>query len=169
MKTVRTMSTERRGRSVLSDVFGIVLEHAGGAPLADGEFSVTLRDLARVGQLCAQGGVVDGRRVVPAAWLRDTRLAYAECRRIFLASPDAPASLCPLAGQACRPRGHYRNHWWVLDPGDAVLLAAGIFGQYPCVDITAGVVLAKPSSLPDPLDFDVSADSLSAFAADPLL
>ena len=45
------------------------------------------------------------------------------------------------------------------------MMASGIFGQYVYVDITANVVIAKLSSLPDPLDLEVSADSLAAFAA----
>ena len=46
-----------------------------------------------------------------------------------------------------------------------MLLAAGIHGQYLYVDMTAEVVIAKLSSLPDPLDMEVSADTLAAFAA----
>ena len=136
-----------------------------GAPLADGGFSVTLRDLARLGQVYLQGGCVDGRQVVPPLWVHDTRVADEECRRVFLASPGAAASLCPPADPACHPPGHYRNNWWVLEPARGVLLAAGIHGQYLYVDMTAEVVIAKLSSLPDPLDMEVSADTLAAFAA----
>ena len=84
---------------------------------------------------------------------------------MFLGSPDAATSLCPPAEQACHPRGHYRNNWWVLEPDRGVLLAAGIHGQYLYVDMTAEIVIAKLSSLPDPLDMEVSADTLAAFAA----
>jgi len=80
-------------------------------------------------------------------------------------SPQAADALCPPAEQACRPLGHYRDQWWVLDPDRGVLLAAGIYGQYLYVDMSAGVVLAKLSSLPEPLDVEVSADTLTAFAA----
>ena len=82
-----------------------------------------------------------------------------------MASPEAARALCPPLEQACQPLGHYRNQWWVLDPGRGTLLAAGIYGQYLYVDVSAGVVLAKLSSLPDPLDLEVSADTLAAFAA----
>ena len=181
-------------RSILTDVLGLVLERAGRAPLAeltsrllwrqmgaeydaevtvdrsgnpvaDGGFSVTLRDLARLGQLWLQGGSLLGRQVVPADWVSDTRFADDACRRAFLASPEAAHALCPPLDQACLPLGHYRNQWWVLDPRRGTLLAAGIYGQYLYVDVAAGVVLAKLSSLPDPLDLEVSADSLAAFAA----
>jgi CubicO group peptidase (beta-lactamase class C family) len=181
-------------RSILTDVLGLVLERAGrmplaeltshllwrqlgaeydaevtvdrsGNPMADGGFSVTLRDLARLGQLWLQGGRVLERQIVPGDWVSDTRYADDACRRAFLASPEAARALCPPLDQACRPLGHYRNQWWVLDPGRGTLLAAGIYGQYLYIDVAAGVVLAKMSSLPDPLDLEVSADSLAAFAA----
>lgn len=181
-------------RSILTDVLGLVCERAGQAPLAeltshllwrqmgaeydaevtvdrsgnamaDGGFSVTLRDLARLGQLWLQGGRLLERQIVPGDWVSDTRFADDACRRAFLASPEAARALCPPLNQACRPLGHYRNQWWVLDPGRGVLLAAGIYGQYLYVDVSAGVVLAKLSSLPTPLDLEVSADCLAAFAA----
>jgi CubicO group peptidase (beta-lactamase class C family) len=181
-------------RSILADVLGLVLERAGrtplaeltsrllwrqmgaehdaeitvdrhGNPMADGGFSVTLRDLARLGQLWLQGGCVLGRQIVPYAWVGDTRFADDACRRTFLASPEAARALCPPVHRACQPLGHYRNQWWVLDPGRGTLLAAGIYGQYLYIDVSAQVVLAKMSSLPDPLDLEVSADSLAAFAA----
>lgn len=181
-------------RSILTDVLALVMERAGrapfaevmagrlwaplgaesdaevtvdraGSPLADGGISVTLRDLVRVGQLYAQSGCVDGRQVLPAAWVQDTRVATPECRSLFHSSPQASEALCPPAEQACRPLGHYRNQWWVLEPDRGVLLAAGIYGQYLYVDMSADVVIAKLSSLPDPLDVEVSANTLAAFSA----
>ena len=142
----------------------VTVDRSGNA-MADGGFSVTLRDLARLGQLWLQGGRLLERQIVPGDWVSDTRFADDACRRAFLASPEAARALCPPLDQACRPLGHYRNQWWVLDPGRGVLLAAGIYGQYLYVDVSAGVVLAKLSSLPTPLDLEVSADCLAAFAA----
>jgi CubicO group peptidase (beta-lactamase class C family) len=181
-------------RSILSDLLAIVLERAGGDRFAaamsrlvwaqvgaeddaevtvdrcgnamtDGGISVTLRDLARFGQLYLQGGCALGRQVVPSSWVADTRYADEACRRTFLASEEAAESMCAPAQQACYPKGHYRNQWWVLDPKWGVMMGSGIFGQYVYVDATANVVLAKLSSLPDPLDLHVAADTLSAFAA----
>ena len=69
------------------------------------------------------------------------------------------------AQQACAPLGHYRNQWWVLDPGAGVMMGSGIYGQYVYVDAARDVVLAKLSSLPRPLDPTIAADTLSAFAS----
>ena len=179
-------------RSILTDVLAIVLEHAAGERLAEADEPPRLvADRRRVrrrghrrpprqspGRRRLLGHASRSRAARPAvpaerlragtpgraaAWVSDTRFADAECRRTFLASPEA-ASPCAPRSAGLPPAGHYRNQWWVLDPG-GVLLAAGIYGQYLYVDVAADVVLAKLSSLPSPLDIDVSADTLSAFAA----
>ena len=181
-------------RSVLSDLLALVLSSAAerpfeeamssliwgpmgaeddaeltvdrhGNPMSDGGFSVTLRDLARFGQLYLQGGCVQGRQVLSPAWIADTRYADEQCRRAFLASDEATRAMCPPYQPDCSPSGHYRNQWWVLDPQVGVLLGSGIYGQYVYVDMAANVVLAKLSSLPKPFDLSVAADTLSAFAA----
>ena len=127
---------------------------------------MTLRDLARVGQLYAQSGCVDGRQVLPAAWVQDTRVADA----------GVPQPLPRVAAGAPRRSARRRSRragrsgttatsggCWSRTAG--VLLAAGIYGQYLYVDMSADVVIAKLSSLPDPLDVEVSANTLAAFSA----
>ena len=42
-----------------------------GAPRCAGGMCMTARDLARVGQLMAQGGQAFGQQIIPAAWLED--------------------------------------------------------------------------------------------------
>ena len=171
-------------RSILTDLLGIVLERAAdmrfnealseliwsqldadcdaeitvdrhGNPLTDGGICVTLRDLARFGQMIAQYGCLGGRQVVPAAWVQDTLDADEACRRAFAPSEAAMRY----------PRGHYRNQWWVPDRERRVLLASGIYGQSLYVDLASDVVIAKLSSLPAAADPDVSADTLLAYRA----
>ena len=45
----------------------------GGYALADGGFNATLRDYGRFAQMITDGGVFNGRRIVPAAWIEATR------------------------------------------------------------------------------------------------
>jgi len=55
-----------------------------GEPIAASGLSMTPRDLARIGQLVIDRGKVDGRQVVPAAWLDDCltpRVSVDENRR----------------------------------------------------------------------------------------
>ena len=182
-------------RSILTDVLAIALERASGRrfadalgtllwsrigmeqdaeitvdrdgnPMADGGISATVRDLARFGQLWLQGGCVEGRQLLPAAWAIDTRYADHECRRAFSASEEASKlAICEPSATVCYPTGHYRNQWWVPDPDDGVLLGSGIYGQVLYVDMTRSVVIAKLSSQSAPFDPELSADVLRGCAA----
>ena len=142
----------------------ITVDRHGNA-MSDGGISVTLRDLARFGQLYLRGGSLGDPHVLPAAWVADTRFADAACREVFAASLEASHAERSPAQQACAPRGHYRNQWWVLDPEAGIMMGSGIYGQYVYVDAARDVVLAKLSSLPRPLDPAIAADTLSAFAS----
>ena len=182
-------------RSILTDTLALVIERASGMsfaealselvwaplgaehdaeitvdrhgnPMADGGISATLRDLARFGQLYLQGGCVEGRQIVPAAWVNDTRHADEECRRAFMESEESSKlAICDAGELECLPHGHYRNQWWVPDPEIGVLLGSGIYGQVLYVNMFANVVVAKLSSQPEPFDATLSADVLRACAA----
>lgn len=189
--TVQLPNHRRHGdvfeyRSILTDLLGVVLERAGdgrfaqltsdllwapmgaadpalitldpgGNPMTDGGIAVTLRDLARFGLLHARGGEALGRQVVPPTWIADT-----------LEANDACLRACRRPGSDTLerfPDGHYRNQWWVPVSRGHVLLGMGIYGQFLYVDLEADVVIAKMSTLPFPLDPEVSADHRRAFAA----
>jgi CubicO group peptidase (beta-lactamase class C family) len=167
-------------RSILTDVLGLVLERAGGAPfaellgrelwapigaeldadvtvdrhgfaVADGGICVTLRDLGRFGRMVLDDGFADRRSVVPAWWLADTLRGGADSVAAFAADAHAQDL----------PGGHYRNQWWV-PAGGRVLLAMGIHGQFLYVDRGAGVVVAKLSTWPTPLDAERTGATLAA-------
>jgi CubicO group peptidase (beta-lactamase class C family) len=151
-------------RSVLTDVLGWVMERAAGARLpdllsrelwqpmgaefdaeitvdacgnamADGGVSCTLRDLARFGQLLAEGG----RRVVPGAWIRDTLTPDADTVEAFAATADA---------RELAAGSYYRNKFWVVDPAAPIYMGSGINGQTVFVHGPAQVVIAKFSTWP---------------------
>jgi len=182
-------------RSILTDVLGIVVERVSGLrfaqamsellwsqlgagydaeitvdrhgfALTDGGISMTLRDLARFGQLYLQSGCWEGHQVVPASWVNDTRYADDECRRAFAASNDARRlGFCDPAEAVCYTKAHYRNCWWVVDPQLGVLLGSGIYGQSLYVNMFANAVVAIVSSQPKPFDGDGAGDVLQACAA----
>jgi CubicO group peptidase (beta-lactamase class C family) len=162
-----------RYRSILTNLLGWVLECAGGGRFAelfssalwsklgaeqdaeitvdahgcaveDGGFSVTLLDLARFGQMHLDEGVIAGRRIVPAKWIR--RLTYPD--------PDLVAAF----GQSLAydglttPDAMYHDHWWVLDPRRGVRLALGIFGQLLLVHPPSRTVVVKLSTQPRAAD-----------------
>jgi len=155
-----------RYRSVLTDVLAWVIERAGGARLAelisrevwqpmgaqfdaevtvdahgnamaDGGICTTLGDLARFGQLFLNGGVRGARRIVPAAWIRDT----------IAGAPDGPQAFAEEATpQERRAGAHYRNQWWVGRPKVPAYAGVGINGQLVFVHAPAKVVVAKFST-----------------------
>jgi CubicO group peptidase (beta-lactamase class C family) len=175
-----------RYRSVLTDVLGWVVEKAAGARLhdvisreiwrpmgaefdaeisvdahgnamADGAMCATLRDLARFGQLYLPGS---GAGLVRPAWLEDTLRGAPDGAAAFLAGPD-PAPDSP-------PGAHYRNCWWVRDPGIPFFHASGINGQNIFVHPPAQLVVAKFSTWPTALSPELrrlTVDGVLALAA----
>ena len=116
-----------------------LLVDALGAPLADGGLCVTLRDLARFGQMQLDDGYVGGRGVVPAEWIAATRDGD---RASFARSP----------GGSLFPHGAYSHQWWAIDPDAGLQLALGIHGQMIYVDRPHQLVCAQLASQPAPLD-----------------
>lgn len=157
-------------RSILTDVLGWVLERAGGGSFAelfsrhvwapmgaehdaevtvdahgcaleDGGICTTLRDLARLGQVHLDGGRIDGRQVVPAAWVESILDPDPDLARAFRASPD---------GRRIRgfPDARYHLQWWVLDPAAGIWSGSGIHGQQLLVHRPSRTVVAKLSTWP---------------------
>jgi CubicO group peptidase (beta-lactamase class C family) len=113
-----------------------------GHAMADGGVCCTLRDLARFGQLWLDGGVVDGRQVVPLEWIRDT----------LAGGPDSREAFVEGGRDERFADGHYRNQVWVVDPSVPIAAGLGINGQVIAVHGQGDVVLARLSTLPTPLD-----------------
>jgi CubicO group peptidase (beta-lactamase class C family) len=160
-----------RYRSILTDVLAWVIERAAGArlhhlierelwqpmgaefdaevtvdsrgnPMADGGICATLRDLARFGQLYLQRGLAVGRPVVPGAWIDDT----------IRGAPDGAQAFASGDGSVGYPAGaHYRNCWWILEPGLPFFQASGINGQNVFVHVPSQTVVAKLSTWPTAL------------------
>jgi hypothetical protein len=157
-----------RYRSILTDVLAWLLERASGTrlheliatqlwqpmgaefdaeitvdsrgnPMADGGICATLRDLARFGQLFLQRGRVGGQQIVSAAWIDD----------IIRGAPDGPAAFRTGDNPDGYPSGaHYRNCWWVRDPGLPFYHASGINGQHVFVHVPSQTVVVKLSTWP---------------------
>jgi CubicO group peptidase (beta-lactamase class C family) len=106
-----------------------------GYALADGGFNATLRDYARFGSLYLEDGVGNGRRIVPASWVADTR-------RGDPAKFGAPYS-------AVLPGGAYRNQFWVEAAAGDALVCRGVFGQFIYIAPSYEMVAVKLSTCPD--------------------
>ncbi|HXZ06868.1 MAG TPA: 6-aminohexanoate hydrolase, partial [Paraburkholderia sp.] len=114
---------------------------------------MTARDLARVGELVRQRGMVDGRRLIPAEWMDDT---------VYGGSVEAwrQGSFAEWL-----PGGKYRNKWYQLGNASGACFAVGIHGQWLYVDPLRETVIAKFSSQPLPTDNDVKHLNLALFEA----
>jgi CubicO group peptidase (beta-lactamase class C family) len=129
-----------------------------GAPRSAGGQCATVRDLARLGLLIAEGGMYAGRQIVPSTWIRD-----------ILTDGDAAAwqSGDFAADLSGRPM-HYRNYWYVLRGPSPVIFGVGVFGQHLFVSPAEKLVVAKVSSQPLPLDWSkvrLTLDAVDAIRA----
>ena len=121
-----------------------------GAPRCAGGMCVTLRDLARVGQLILQDGARGARQVVPAAWIED----------IAREGDPAAWSAGTFAEYFGRQPMHYRGKWYVLREARPLLFGWGIHGQHLFVDRARQLVIAKVSSQALPVDLERMAITL---------
>ena len=168
-----------RYRSPNTDMLGIILERASGrrmpdllrekvfAPLgargavaitvdregscrASAGISLTPRDLARFGEMMRQGGVANGNRLVPAAWVADT---------IGGGSKEAwdKSDFVTLF-----PKGRYRNKWY--QTGEGAYCGIGIHGQWLYIDPATEVVIVRMSSQPDPVTDPFDRDNIAFLA-----
>jgi hypothetical protein len=123
-----------------------------GAPRCAGGICATARDLARLGQVVAEGGACGGAQIIPAAWIDD--IAQNGSADAWDAGVFAPFFL----GR----RMHYRNKWYA-DLGEAPLLfALGIHGQYLFVDRQNQLVVVMMSSQANPLDAELISLTMTA-------
>jgi CubicO group peptidase (beta-lactamase class C family) len=172
-----------RYRSPNSDLLGLLLERASGQRFNDlmreklwlplgavseasigvdmegtartaGGISVTPRDLARIGELMRQGGVANGRRIVPEAWVRDTTSTGGS------AEAWQRGAMLPLF-----PKGRYRNKWYQTGHENGAYCGIGIHGQWLYIDPRTEVVIAKMSSQPEPVDDALDLELVAFFEA----
>lgn len=123
-----------------------------GYALACGGFNATLRDYGRFAQMIANGGHFNGRRIIPADWVRETRTGgnhavFGGDYRIVL------------------PNGAYHNQFWIEDVDRPALMARGVFGQLLYMDQDRQFAAVKLSSWPDFLNPGRTKMTLAAIRA----
>jgi len=102
-----------------------------------GSFNATARDIARLGLLMANDGVVAGEQIVPRDWVRRSR------------GSDLPQLAVGALGASGYDHYGYANQWWTLGGSSFhAFTGVGVHGQYLFVDPTAGVVIVKCSAWP---------------------
>ena len=165
-----------------SDLLGWILERAGGAPVSElmtrhlwqplgaetdgyvtvdregaartaGGICVTLRDLARFGDMVRQNGKAGDRQVIPASWIED------------IASNGDEEAWQKGEMTGLLPQARYRSKWYVPTDVPDTLMAIGIHGQWIYIDRNAGVTIVKLSSQPLPVDDPLDHQMLAMFRA----
>ncbi len=123
-----------------------------GTEFAGGGYNLTLRDLARFGEMMRNGGRLNGRQVVPTAVVDDIRRG---------GNRDHFA----LAGYHLLPGWSYRNMWWVSHNEHGAYMARGIHGQGVYIDPAAEMVIARFASHPLAANANLDPTSLPAYHA----
>lgn len=127
--------SERIWQRLGAEEDGYVMVDSIGAALAGAGLNVTLRDLARLGEMMRCGGVADGRQVVPGAVVAD--IASGADKAHFV-----------KAGYVTLPGWSYRNQWWNSHNRFGAYTARGIHGQVCYVAPAAEMVIARFASHP---------------------
>jgi CubicO group peptidase (beta-lactamase class C family) len=125
-----------------------------GAAACGGGLNLTLRDLARFGEMMRDGGSFNGQQIVPKAVVDD--IANGANRDHF-----ARANYTTLPGWS------YRNQFWVSHDRFSAYAARGIHGQACWIASKAEVVIARFASHPQAANGNSILDkvSLPAYAA----
>ena len=123
-----------------------------GAEFAGGGLNLTLRDLARFGELMRLDGRYNAQQIVPKAVVDDIRRGGA--RALF-----APAGYNTLPGWS------YRNMWWISHNGHGAFTARGIHGQAIYIDPAAEMVIVRFASSPLAGNVNLDPTSLPAYEA----
>jgi CubicO group peptidase (beta-lactamase class C family) len=125
---------------------------SAGVEFAGGGLNLTLRDMARFGEMMRLDGRFNGQQIVPSAVIDDIRRG---------GSRDHFA----LAGYTLLPGWSYRSMWWVSHNRNDAFTARGIHGQAIYVDPAAEMVVARFASHPLAANANLDPTSLPAYQA----
>lgn len=123
-----------------------------GTPFSGGGLNVSLRDLARFGEMVRNEGRYNGQQILPPEVVADIRKGGS--REKFSA-----AGYKQLQGWS------YRNMWWVTHNANGAFMARGVHGQALYIDPTAEMVIARFASHPVAGNSAIDPTSLPAYEA----
>ena len=123
-----------------------------GAEFVGGGLNLTLRDMARFGEMMRLDGRFNGQQIVPQAVVEDIRRGGDRAK-------FAPAGYKTLPGWS------YRTMWWVSHNAHGAFTARGIHGQGIYVDPAAEMVIVRFASHPLAANANYDATSLPAYDA----
>ena len=99
-------------------------------------------DYARFGRLYLNGGIWEGREIVPTQWIKQTTEPVGPLERIpdYYATEQQEVAAAYFAGD-----GYYSHHWWGYQtgPGSYDYFALGILGQFIYVSPQNRVIIVR--------------------------
>lgn len=151
-KTFSQLLADKIWRRMGAEQDGYVTIDAKGTAFAGGGLSASLRDLARLGQLMLDGGVIGEDRLFPESVVASIR--QGGDKKAF-----AKAGYNSLKG------GSYRSMWWLLHNKHGAFAARGVHGQTIYIDPTAQMVIVRLASFPQAKNAYIDPTSLPAYQA----
>ena len=123
-----------------------------GVEFAGAALNLTLRDLARFGEMMRLDGRFNGQQIVLKSVIDDTRRGSDVAR-------------FAQAGYPTLPGWSYRNMWWISHNEHGAYTARGIHGQAIYIDPKAEMVIARFASHPLAANVNLDPMSLPAYHA----
>ena len=151
-KSVSTLLSDRIWTKMGAEQDAYYTVDSIGTPYAGGGLNAGLRDMARIGQLMLDGGLVNGERIIPQGAIDSIR-----------GGGDKQAF--EKAGYSLLKGWSYRGMWWVTHNANGAFMARGVHGQAIYVDPTAHMVIARFASHPTASNGANDPTSLPAYEA----
>lgn len=151
-KAVNDLLSERIWQKIGAEQSAYMTVDSKGTPFAGGGISAGLHDMARIGSLMLNKGIIDGKRLFPAAVV--DKIEAGGDKAVF-----AKADYKQLAN------GSYKSMWWSYDNPTPVYSARGVHGQRIYVDPAADMVIVRFASHPDASNGKNDPTSIPAFRA----
>lgn len=149
-KPLAQLLAERIWQPMGMDAEATLLVDRLGTSFGAGGLNANLRDMARFGEMIRQGGMWNGKRILPEAVVK--KILAAGDTKAF-----ANAKYPGLEG------GSYSDFWWHSGKGQT--MAQGVFGQIIYIDPKAQLVIARFASYPVASNKAIHPITIPAFAA----
>lgn len=125
---------------------------SAGYSLGDGGFNATLQDYGRFALMHLRRGEINGKRVVPSAWIDEI-------------TTGAQPTLFGGIYHDVLPNGAYHNQFWIEGGNSAAYMARGVFGQMIYIDPATDFAAVILSSWPEFVSTERSLAALAAIKA----
>lgn len=151
-KAVNDLLSERIWQKIGAEQSAYMTVDSKGTPFAGGGISAGLHDMARIGSLMLNKGIINGERLFPAAVVDNIE-----------AGGDKAAFA--KANYKQLNNGSYKSMWWLFDNLTPIYAARGVHGQAIYVDPAADMVIVRFASHPDASNGKNDPTSLPAYKA----